>query len=52
MGMADLVVVMEGIGTGLAPEPFLHSTILGGQLLASSENKALIDKWLDPYQIR
>jgi len=48
MGMADLAVVMEGIGTGLAPEPFLHSTILGGQLVALSENKALIDEWLDP----
>ena len=28
MGMADMVVVMEAIGTGLAPEPFIPSIIL------------------------
>jgi alkylation response protein AidB-like acyl-CoA dehydrogenase len=28
MGMADMVVVMEAIGTGLAPEPLIPSVIL------------------------
>lgn len=48
MGMADMVVVMEAIGTGLAPEPLLPSVILAGQALVSSGNDALINEWLDP----
>ncbi|MFH2132258.1 MAG: acyl-CoA dehydrogenase family protein [bacterium] len=48
MGMADMVVVMEAIGTGLAPEPLLPSVIMAGQLLAFSENEALLNEWLDP----
>ena len=48
MGMADMVVVMEAIGAGLAPEPLLPSVILAGQVLASSGNDSLINQWLDP----
>ena len=48
MGMADMVVVMEAIGTGLAPEPLLPSVILAGQVLALSGNDSLINQWLDP----
>ena len=48
MGMADMVVVMEAIGAGLAPEPFIPSIIMAGQALTLSGNDALIDEWLDP----
>ncbi|MBU2644754.1 acyl-CoA dehydrogenase family protein [bacterium] len=48
MGMADMVVVMEAIGTGLAPEPLVPSVVMAGQLLALSENKVLMSEWLDP----
>jgi alkylation response protein AidB-like acyl-CoA dehydrogenase len=48
MGMADMIVVMEAIGTGLAPEPLLPSVILAGQALALSGNDALVNQWLDP----
>ena len=48
MGMADMVVVMEAIGTGLAPEPLLPSVILAGQVLALSGNDSLINQMLDP----
>ena len=42
MGLADLAVVLEAVGRNLAPEPFLSTVLLGGQLLAhvgSSEQK-------------
>jgi len=48
MGMSDMVVVMEAIGTGLAPEPLVPSVIMAGQLLALSDNQGLMDEWLDP----
>jgi alkylation response protein AidB-like acyl-CoA dehydrogenase len=48
MGMADMIVVMEAIGTGLAPEPLLPSVILAGQALTLSGNDALVNEWLDP----
>jgi acyl-CoA dehydrogenase len=48
MGMADMIVVMEAIGTGLAPEPLLPSVILAGQALTLSGNDALVKEWLDP----
>ncbi|MBU2643144.1 acyl-CoA dehydrogenase family protein [bacterium] len=47
MGMADMVVVMEAIGAGLAPEPIIPSVILAGQLIALSENETLMNEWLD-----
>ena len=48
MGMAEMIVVMEAIGTGLAPEPLLPSVILAGQALTLSGNDALVNEWLDP----
>ena len=48
MGMADMIVVMEAIGTGLAPEPLLPSVILAGQALTLSGNDPLVNEWLDP----
>ena len=48
MGMAEMIVVMEAIGTGLAPEPLLSSVILAGQALTLSGNDSLVDEWLDP----
>jgi alkylation response protein AidB-like acyl-CoA dehydrogenase len=48
MGMADMIVVMEAIGIGLAPEPLLPSVILAGQALALSGNDALVNEWIDP----
>ena len=47
MGMADMAVVMEAIGTGLAPEPLLPSVIMSGQALALSGNETLVNEWLD-----
>ncbi len=47
MGMADMVVVMEAIGSGLAPEPLVPSVVMAGQALALSGNDALMNEWLD-----
>jgi len=48
MGMADMVVVMEAVGSGLAPEPLIPSVIMAGQLLVLGDNSALADGWLGP----
>jgi alkylation response protein AidB-like acyl-CoA dehydrogenase len=47
MGMADMVLVMEAIGIGLAPEPLVPSVIMAGQALALSGNDALMNEWID-----
>lgn len=47
LGMADMVVVMEALGTGLAPEPFLSSVMMAGQALSRGGNDALREEWLD-----
>jgi alkylation response protein AidB-like acyl-CoA dehydrogenase len=47
MGMADMVLVMEAIGIGLAPEPLVPSVIMAGQALALSGNEALMNEWID-----
>ncbi len=42
LGLADLAVVLEALGRNLAPEPFLSTVLLGGQLIpqaGSSEQK-------------
>lgn len=41
LGFAELAVVLEALGRGLAPEPFLSSVLLGGQavLLGGSESQ-------------
>ncbi|MCH2410818.1 acyl-CoA dehydrogenase family protein, partial [Myxococcota bacterium] len=33
MGLADLAIVLEGLGSRLAPEPFFSTVLLGGQML-------------------
>ena len=40
MGLADLAVVLEALGRTLAPEPFLSTVLLGGQLLTRAGNDA------------
>ncbi|MBI3247232.1 MAG: acyl-CoA dehydrogenase family protein [Deltaproteobacteria bacterium] len=40
MGMADFVVVLEALGRTLAPEPFLSTVLLAGQLLAHAGSAA------------
>ena len=46
MGFAELVLVLEELGRTLAPEPFLSTVLLAGQILAHSENGALAKEWL------
>jgi len=46
MGLAELVVVMEALGRTLAPEPFLSTTLLGGQALALGGSEAQQAEWL------
>jgi alkylation response protein AidB-like acyl-CoA dehydrogenase len=48
MGFADLVLVTEAMGRGLAPEPLIPSIVLAGRAIAlggSAEHKA---SWLGP----
>src|SRR6187455_987356 len=48
MGFAELVLVTEAMGRGLAPEPLIPSIVLGGRAVAlggSAEHKAA---WLKP----
>ena len=46
MGLADLAVVLEAVGRTLAPEPFLSTVLLGGQLLTHAGNDAQKRTWL------
>ncbi|MGH0035156.1 MAG: acyl-CoA dehydrogenase family protein [Myxococcota bacterium] len=46
MGMAELALVMEGLGRQLAPEPFLSTVLLGGQALALAGSEAQQQAWL------
>ena len=46
MGLADLAVVLEAVGRMLAPEPFLSTVLLGGQLLTRAGNDAQKRAWL------
>jgi alkylation response protein AidB-like acyl-CoA dehydrogenase len=48
MGLAELVLVTEAMGKGLAPEPVIPSIVLAGRAIAlggSAEHKA---RWLGP----
>jgi alkylation response protein AidB-like acyl-CoA dehydrogenase len=48
MGLAELVIVTEAMGRGLAPEPLIPSIVLAGRAIAlggSAEHKA---SWLAP----
>lgn len=46
MGLADLAVVLEAAGRNLAPEPFLSTVLLGGQLLAHAGIPEQKQAWL------
>ena len=46
MGLADFAVVMEALGRNLAPEPFLSTVLLAGQLLASAGSEEQKQAWL------
>lgn len=46
MGLADLAVVLEAVGRTLAPEPFLSTVLLGGQLLTRAGSDAQKRAWL------
>ncbi len=46
MGLADLAVVLEALGRNLAPEPFLSTVLLGGQLIAQAGNAEQKQTWL------
>src|SRR5215470_17632887 len=46
MGLADLAVVLEALGRTLAPEPFLSTVLLAGQLLTHAGSEAQKRAWL------
>jgi alkylation response protein AidB-like acyl-CoA dehydrogenase len=46
MGLADLAVVLEALGRSLAPEPFLSTVLLGGQLLTRAGGEEQKQTWL------
>jgi alkylation response protein AidB-like acyl-CoA dehydrogenase len=46
LGMAEVILVTEAMGRGLAPEPYLSSVILGGQLLLAAGTEAQKQEWL------
>lgn len=46
LGMAEVVVVTEALGRGLAPEPFLSTVMLAGQALAIGGSDELREEWL------
>jgi acyl-CoA dehydrogenase len=46
MGLADLAVVLEALGRTLAPEPFLSTVLLAGQLITSAGSEEQKHTWL------
>jgi acyl-CoA dehydrogenase len=46
LGMAEVIIVTEAMGRGLAPEPFLSTVLLAGQVLAKGGPAALKEQWL------
>jgi alkylation response protein AidB-like acyl-CoA dehydrogenase len=46
MGLADLTVVLEALGRALAPEPFLSTVLLAGQVLTTAGNAEQKQAWL------
>jgi alkylation response protein AidB-like acyl-CoA dehydrogenase len=46
MGLADLAVVLEALGRTLAPEPFLSTVLLAGQLLTDAGSEEQKQRWL------
>jgi alkylation response protein AidB-like acyl-CoA dehydrogenase len=48
LGMAEMVLVTEAMGRGLAPEPILSTIMLAGQALSIGGSKELREEWLGP----
>ena len=48
MGLADLVLVTEAMGRGLAPEPIIPSIALAGRAIALAGSTAHKASWLAP----
>ena len=48
MGLAELVLVTEAMGKGLAPEPFIPSIVLAGRAVARGGSAAQKASWLGP----
>src|SRR5512134_1761554 len=46
LGLADLAVVLEALGRGLAPEPFLATVLLAGRALVRGGSEAQRQEWL------
>ncbi len=46
MGLAELVLVTEALGRGLAPEPLIPSVVLAGRALALAASSAQRGAWL------
>jgi acyl-CoA dehydrogenase len=46
MGLADLAVVLEALGRVLAPEPFLSTVLLAGQVLTTAGTEEQKRTWL------
>jgi alkylation response protein AidB-like acyl-CoA dehydrogenase len=48
LGMAEVVLVTEALGRGLAPEPFFSTIMLAGQALSIGGSQELREQWLGP----
>jgi alkylation response protein AidB-like acyl-CoA dehydrogenase len=48
LGLAELVLVTEALGRGLAPEPLIPSVVLAGRALALSGGAQQKASWLEP----
>lgn len=48
LGMAEVVLVTEAMGRGLAPEPFFSTIMLAGQALSIEGSPELKEQWLGP----
>jgi acyl-CoA dehydrogenase len=46
LGMAEVVLVTEALGMGLAPEPFLSTVMLAGQVLSQGGTQDQKEQWL------
>jgi alkylation response protein AidB-like acyl-CoA dehydrogenase len=48
LGMAEMILVTEAMGRGLAPEPIFSTIMLAGQALSIGGSKELREQWLGP----
>jgi alkylation response protein AidB-like acyl-CoA dehydrogenase len=44
----DVMIIVEGLGKTLVPEPFIPSVVLGGMAIAEAGNQAQQERWLAP----